>query len=224
MQQLYKQYGSTTGSIRLAQCERCQEFADKYVESDLVLIFIDMILLKPHAYRHLIFNRIKYNAYGISDGVVRFAILLNLFEVYMKWFQMEKAHHPMVISSHGLPVHLQYLYVLTICVFEFILVHFTIRNVTGIVLNQRLDLEQANHLSMALIMSSFGKILLIVMVIWDYGLVDPSFFINLFVMACNFVAIKINLKASFTSVTIILFYGLAVTLSARLMTGIATIL
>jgi hypothetical protein len=33
--------------VRLTQCPRCQRFADKYVEYDFVVIFIDLVLIKP---------------------------------------------------------------------------------------------------------------------------------------------------------------------------------
>lgn len=33
--------------MRLTQCPRCQRFADKYVEYDFVVIFIDLVLIKP---------------------------------------------------------------------------------------------------------------------------------------------------------------------------------
>lgn len=33
--------------VRLTQCPRCKRFADKYVEHDFVVIFIDLILIKP---------------------------------------------------------------------------------------------------------------------------------------------------------------------------------
>lgn len=62
--------------VRLTQCPRCQRFADKYVEYDFVVIFIDLVLIKPQVrrtgteierldaneeakvYRHLLFNRL----------------------------------------------------------------------------------------------------------------------------------------------------------------------
>ncbi|BAE59937.1 unnamed protein product [Aspergillus oryzae RIB40] len=37
--------------VRLTQCPRCQRFADKYVEYDFVVIFIDLVLIKPQAWR-----------------------------------------------------------------------------------------------------------------------------------------------------------------------------
>lgn len=33
--------------VRLTQCPRCKKFADKYVEHDFVVLFIDLVLIKP---------------------------------------------------------------------------------------------------------------------------------------------------------------------------------
>lgn len=33
--------------VRLTQCPRCKCFADKYVEHDFVVLFIDLVLIKP---------------------------------------------------------------------------------------------------------------------------------------------------------------------------------
>lgn len=33
--------------VRLTQCPNCKRFADKYVEHDFVVLFIDLILIKP---------------------------------------------------------------------------------------------------------------------------------------------------------------------------------
>ena len=35
--------------VRLTQCPRCKKFADKYVEHDFVVLFIDLVLIKPQA-------------------------------------------------------------------------------------------------------------------------------------------------------------------------------
>lgn len=77
---------------------------------------------------------------------------------------MEQIAHPMSFNAN--PVHIQYLYVLSICLLEFFIFHLAVRNLVGYVLNQNIDLQRANHISMALVLSSFGKILLFVMVIW----------------------------------------------------------
>lgn len=37
----------TGGDVRLTQCPRCKRFADKYVEHDYIVLFIDLVLVKP---------------------------------------------------------------------------------------------------------------------------------------------------------------------------------
>lgn len=61
--QLYTTYSkaddrSSGKGVRLTQCPRCKRFADKYVEHDFVVLFIDLVLIKPQVYRHLLFNRL----------------------------------------------------------------------------------------------------------------------------------------------------------------------
>ena len=44
-----KRTGTGGGDVRLMQCPRCKRFADKYVEHDFVVLFIDLVLVKPQA-------------------------------------------------------------------------------------------------------------------------------------------------------------------------------
>lgn len=37
--------------VRLTQCPHCKRFADKYVEHDFVVLFIDLVLIKPQVCR-----------------------------------------------------------------------------------------------------------------------------------------------------------------------------
>lgn len=56
-------------NVRLTQCvhsslcpfnkqDKCKKFADKYIEHDFIVLFIDIILIKPQVYRHLLYNRL----------------------------------------------------------------------------------------------------------------------------------------------------------------------
>lgn len=52
MQTLYTTYSKADDKalgkgVRLTQCPRCKSFADKYVEHDMVVLFIDLVLIKP---------------------------------------------------------------------------------------------------------------------------------------------------------------------------------
>ncbi|KAJ2752699.1 sterol homeostasis protein, partial [Coemansia nantahalensis] len=82
---LYTEYGA--GHIRLTQCDACKCFADKYVEHDVVIKFIDMLLHKPQVYRHLLVNKLEFRQPTIERNIGKLGILLVLFNVYIDWFR-----------------------------------------------------------------------------------------------------------------------------------------
>ncbi|KAH8118140.1 Arv1-domain-containing protein [Phellopilus nigrolimitatus] len=53
---LYTVYQSAH-NLRLEQCPKCLNFADPYVEHDILTLLLDLILLKRGVFRHLLFNR-----------------------------------------------------------------------------------------------------------------------------------------------------------------------
>ncbi|KAF2155007.1 hypothetical protein K461DRAFT_319487 [Myriangium duriaei CBS 260.36] len=85
--------------VRLTQCPRCKRFADKYVEHDYVVIFIDLVLIKPQVYRHLLFNRLGRQGDRFDPSIIRLGILLLLFDVYLTWARIEKATSPLNVSQ-----------------------------------------------------------------------------------------------------------------------------
>ncbi|KAF2455194.1 Arv1 protein [Lineolata rhizophorae] len=85
--------------VRLTQCPRCKGFADKYVEHDFVVLFIDLVLIKPQVYRHLLFNRLGREDDRFDPSIIRLGTLLLLFDVYLTWARIEKASSPP--SSHS---------------------------------------------------------------------------------------------------------------------------
>ncbi|KAI9726580.1 MAG: sterol homeostasis protein [Chrysothrix sp. TS-e1954] len=99
--QLYTSYSkaddrSLGKGVRLTQCPRCRRFADKYVEHDLVVLFIDLVLIKPQVYRHVLFNRLGTEDDKFDPSIIRLGVLCLLFDVYLTWARIEKAYprHP----------------------------------------------------------------------------------------------------------------------------------
>ena len=43
----------------------CGKIADKYIEYELILVVIDMVLHRQQVYRHLLFNRLPDEGTGI---------------------------------------------------------------------------------------------------------------------------------------------------------------
>lgn len=107
--------------IQLTDCPYCQDTVDKYVEIDNVLLFIDLLLLKAGAYRHLVFNSLelhlsKYprgkelndcqclrdyaqalifnikNWFCKYDRLNRLWLLLLSFEIYLTWVTEESKY------------------------------------------------------------------------------------------------------------------------------------
>ena len=82
---VYKEYSK--GNIRLSVCETCGHVADKYVEYEVVLIVIDLLLFKPQAYRHILYNRTP----PVTQlQIVKMYIVLNLLDMNMRAFLLEQ--------------------------------------------------------------------------------------------------------------------------------------
>jgi len=84
------------GNIRLTRCEKCGSVADKYIEYELVLVLIDIVLHRQPAYRHLLHNRhILENNNSI---VFRWALLI----VVVNWLLMAVVQHEFTLAAPGL--------------------------------------------------------------------------------------------------------------------------
>ncbi|SCW04112.1 LAFE_0H06194g1_1 [Lachancea fermentati] len=131
---LYVVYSSN--HIRLTDCPRCKKVVDRYVEFDNVLLFIDLLLLKSGAYRHLVYNSLestleKYPSKTKStqlprtfgdevagtisdfrewfvkfDQLNRVWVLIFAFEVYLTWVSEERKYQT---YSHYYPADLDLL-------------------------------------------------------------------------------------------------------------------
>ncbi|KAI4727052.1 ARV1-like protein [Aureobasidium sp. EXF-10728] len=96
--------------VRLTQCPRCKRFADKYVEHDFVVLFIDLVLIKPQVGlrlqtpfvqssgpRRWSLQRTSQHAMSVDQNssqqpsIIRLGVLLLLFDVYLTWARIEEA-------------------------------------------------------------------------------------------------------------------------------------
>lgn len=107
--------------IQLTECNNCHDVVDKYIEIDNVLLSIDLLLLKPEAYRHLVYNSLESNLDKYTswvsintknswrdnsmiliknvktwclkyDMMNRLWFLLFTFETYLKWVSEENKY------------------------------------------------------------------------------------------------------------------------------------
>lgn len=75
---LYIQY--SPGNIRLTKCAKCKAVADEYIECEMMILLIDLILHKTKAYRHLFFNMPHLNKYELQGLVWKAALLFLLLD------------------------------------------------------------------------------------------------------------------------------------------------
>ncbi|ORZ39165.1 Arv1 protein [Catenaria anguillulae PL171] len=105
-----------THDVHDDQQPHCGEFADTYLESDPVLVMIDLLLHRPAVFRHVLFNRQFRSSPAVPGGksteprarqsswlpdakVSRFGVLLVLFEVYVRLLRMEKVANSNLIAT-----------------------------------------------------------------------------------------------------------------------------
>ena len=61
---LYRQLNKhSLSSIKAMHCEQCRRIVDPYIEREWLLVVIDCILLRPEAYRHILYNNEEFSWY-----------------------------------------------------------------------------------------------------------------------------------------------------------------
>ncbi|KAI9298681.1 hypothetical protein K502DRAFT_311132 [Neoconidiobolus thromboides FSU 785] len=202
---LYIEYGK--GNVVLTKCTRCHRFADKYIEHDLVILVIDMVLHKPQVYRHLIFNRIEYCDVGLPSSIKRLEVLIILFDIYIKWFQIERIFESTSCTWLNLPPLIQYFHISIFSLIEQFLYHIVIRFLVQCFYGYKFAIFKYNYVSLALIISNFGKLLLVAMAIWDYHGLQYSWLLALLTFTSNVEALKAFLETKYLFPFIIILSG-----------------
>ncbi|XP_071766665.1 protein ARV1 [Centroberyx gerrardi] len=188
--ELHRDYSN--GILKITICESCQKPVDKYIEYDPVIILIDAILCKTQAFRHILFN----TTLNIHWKLCVFCLLC---EAYLRWSLLqgsEQSSDPADIirytkewdfySMFGLAA----LELAAFCggVLWFLWV------AVGVLQGGKLEL---GLLLRALLLSCYGKILLIPAVIWEHDYSPLCLgFIKLFVLTSNSQAIRVILNSS----------------------------
>ncbi|EFE31880.1 uncharacterized protein ARB_01133 [Trichophyton benhamiae CBS 112371] len=113
--------------VRLTQCARCQRFADKYVEHDFVVLFIDLVLIKP------------------QRSIIRLGILILLFDVYLSWARIEKSSAIASSRLGNTPIIVQYVFFLTLNALATLAHHVTVRFLATILVLKPATQSQKAH-------------------------------------------------------------------------------
>ncbi|CAN1293134.1 Protein ARV 1 [Linum perenne] len=188
---LYVQY--SPGNIRLIKCENCKAVADGYIECEFMIILIDLILHKPKAYRHLLFNVLNQKT-AVTEGLLRnatFGFILLECSNSDRSMLLNRHEDERKISSSGIryqKVTMDFLVgnSLFLCVFLL---------ATRIMLNSSLTFSRFWDFLLVILVSSYFKIFFVAMMVWEF---PPSviYIIDIFVLSSNMVALKVMSDSS----------------------------
>ncbi|MCL7035263.1 hypothetical protein MKW94_021682 [Papaver nudicaule] len=81
IQLLFLQY--SPGNIRLMKCGNCKVVADEYIECEIMILLIDLVMHKTKAYRHLLYNAPTLHPVDFKGILWRSAILYLLLDGYV---------------------------------------------------------------------------------------------------------------------------------------------
>ncbi|KAM0438871.1 hypothetical protein ACHAPT_001632 [Fusarium lateritium] len=209
-------------NIRLTVCRNCGQFCDKYVEHDFVVLFIDLVLIKPQVYRHLLYNTLTSDDDRLDPSIVRLGILLLLFDVYLTWARIEKQTVPDATPGESnlgklaqQSIVFQYLFFLVFCALSTAAFHVSIRFLTSSTFSPLNALgilprySRPNSVSTALLVSSYSKLFPILMVIWEYDVPAAARSLGWAVVANNVEALRILLDCGYSTACLLTIAGAA---------------
>ncbi|KAL9231640.1 hypothetical protein vseg_006841 [Gypsophila vaccaria] len=186
LERLYIQY--SPGNIRLVKCSNCMSVADEYIECELMILMIDLILHKPKAYRHLLFNLLHHKILEINPLLFMSSLIFFALDACKLWI-LNGDSQEWSISSLGMEIfgHALVGSLVFLCSF-FVLSRTCLEFVEG--------LSSYKEILLAILASCYLKVYMLAMLVWDF----PSsavYITDLFVMSSNLVALMVITKSSF---------------------------
>ncbi|XP_031197664.1 protein ARV1 isoform X3 [Mastomys coucha] len=170
----------------------CQKPVDKYIEYDPVIILINAILCKTQAYRHILFNT-KINIHG------KLCMFCLLCEAYLRWWQLQDSSQstaPDDVIRYAKEWDFYRMFVIA----SFEQAAFFTGMFAFLWAQQPMTARRAHDfvlLLKALLLSSYGKLLLIPAVIWEHDYTPLCLrLIKVFVLTSNFQAVRVTLNTS----------------------------
>ncbi len=126
---LYRQLNKKSlSSIKAMHCENCHRIVDPYIEREWLLVILDCILLRPEAYRHVLYNNQDLSWYVRSNhhkdneigenkdnsligsripNLVQWTLVSSLFHALLKWKALLYAQQQKQYTRYGVSMPLQ---------------------------------------------------------------------------------------------------------------------
>ncbi|XP_010542814.1 PREDICTED: protein arv1 homolog [Tarenaya hassleriana] len=186
---LFVQY--SPGNIRLMKCERCKEVADEYIECELMIVFIDLVLHKPKAYRHVLYNVLNKKAVNIQHLLWKAVFANLLIDAYRSLllrrnYEKTSLSHSFVSTVVKVMIDILSANIVFICSFAL---------AAKIMLHLSFDGTRKREILLGILISSYFKIFLLAMMVWEFP-ASVIFIVDIFVLTSNCVALKVMAEPS----------------------------
>ncbi|KAM8947711.1 protein ARV1 [Pelodytes ibericus] len=199
--ELYRDY--KYGALKITICTSCQKPVDKYIEYDPVIILINAMLCKAQAYRHVLFNS-QVNIHW------KLCIFCLLCEAYTRWLQLPGSSNNSdpddfiryakewdFYRLFGIAALEQSAFLAGVFIVLYLVMPNSLKSQSEFTL-----------LLKALLLSSYGKLLLIPAMIWEHDYTPLCLrLITIFVLTSNTQAIRVALNISRTQSLIAIAFG-----------------
>ncbi|XP_052194233.1 protein ARV 2-like isoform X2 [Diospyros lotus] len=189
---LFIQY--SPGNIRLMKCENCKAVADEYIECEIMILLIDLVLHKPKAYRHLLYNLLNrqvVNLEGLFWKSISAFLLLDAFTILvLNWseenWSLSVSFSSLVLGCTKMLMNLLLRNFMFLCILLLANRYF---------LDAHVGVSRCTDILFAIFVSSYLKIFLITMLVWEFPY-SVLFIIDMFVLSSNVVALKVMTESS----------------------------
>jgi len=201
-------------NIKLTRCVACNQVADKYIEYELVLVVIDIILHRIQAYRHVLFNR---DIYGGSAVDIRLVVIGNIILGFV--FKVVIFHDLFMPTASN--VHI-FMHVLLSTVVEHTAFATCIFMSTLALIHQGTNIANETFLRKLYIAISFPepicKVPVLVLLTWDRNL---GLLLLMAILSCSIQILSlrsvVSSAVSKEKIAITLFFALLIKVACRLL-------
>ncbi|XP_055641311.1 protein ARV1 [Toxorhynchites rutilus septentrionalis] len=195
--ELYRKISATV--LKITECDKCHNPADKYIEFEVLIILIDLVLLSKAAYRHILYNSDCKNLWKI--GVIQ--ILLEAYCLWTETFskftnvRYQSKHVDPFLAEKGFYVSSLHIFIGTVLLYTF--VYLLTR------LFHRMDIGMAAGktyplaLLQGVILASISKFFFIPIIIWKQNATDSGMAIHILLVVIYFVISLIQIHSVISS-------------------------
>ncbi|XP_065088738.1 protein ARV1 [Ochlerotatus camptorhynchus] len=191
--ELYRRISNTV--LKITECTNCNGPADKYIEFEVLIILIDLILLSKAAYRHILYNSNCKNLWKIG-------IILILLEAYCLWTETfskftnvryRSDHVDPFLAEKGFYVSSLHILIGTILLYIFLYV------LTRVLYRVDVGLDTGKSYPLVLlqgmILASIAKFFFIPIIIWKQNATDSAMAIHISLVVAYFVISLIQIHS-----------------------------